>query len=272
MKKLSIVTVTYNAAQALEKTIQNIIAQSYFPYIEYIIIDGQSQDHTLEIIKQYEKYISYWVSEPDQGIYDAMNKGIQVAQGEWINFMNTGDIFTSPTTVEQVFQHAKESSEILYGNYVLSFENYKKSKYTPVDLHDFYKGMLLNHQSTFIRTGLAKTHLYNINFRFACDYEQLFYFYQKGRVFQHIDLFIAEFKAGGTSTKHKIDYLKECQSIVSQDYPQSKTHYQRQILYAKLVAWIEKLLPRRLFEFLMRMKNNFLKLQSLKNNKAKTPI
>lgn len=255
MKKLSIVTVTYNAAQVLEKTIQSIITQSYFPQIEYIIIDGKSQDHTTEIIKKYEKYITHWVSEPDRGIYDAMNKGIQIAQGEWINFMNAGDMFTSPKIVEQVFQYAKEASEILYGNYVISFENYLKPKYTPKDLKDLYKGMLLNHQSTFIKTDLAKTHLYDTNFRFACDYEQLFHFYQEGRVFQHVDLFIAEFKAGGTSTKHKINYLKECQSIASQAYPQSKKYYQKQIFYAKFVAWIEKLLPNHIFEGLMRLKN-----------------
>lgn len=89
---ISVVTVAYNAVTTIEKTILSVINQTY-PNVEYIIIDGGSTDGTVEIIKKYANKLAYWVSEPDNGIYDAMNKGAKVATGEWINFMNCGDSF-----------------------------------------------------------------------------------------------------------------------------------------------------------------------------------
>lgn len=92
--KVSVVTICYNSVQFIEKTIQSVLSQTY-PNIEYIVIDGGSTDGTKEIIEKYSSRISYWCSEKDRGIYDAMNKGIRKATGEWINFMNSGDCFVS---------------------------------------------------------------------------------------------------------------------------------------------------------------------------------
>ena len=99
---ISIVTVSYNAVLTIEQTILSVINQTY-PNVEYIIIDGGSTDGTVDIIKKYEDKIAYWVSEPDKGIYDAMNKGVVVATGEWINFMNAGDIFTDGDVIDKLF-------------------------------------------------------------------------------------------------------------------------------------------------------------------------
>lgn len=90
--KISIITVVYNGISEIEKTIQSVLNQTY-PNIEYIIIDGGSTDGTIDIIKKYQGQLAYWVSEPDEGIYYAMNKGIQKATGEWIHFRNCGDYF-----------------------------------------------------------------------------------------------------------------------------------------------------------------------------------
>lgn len=91
---ISIVTVSYNAVDTIEETIQSVLGQDY-EAIEYIVVDGGSTDGTVDIIKKYSDKLSYWVSEPDNGVYDAMNKGITVASGQWINFMNSGDCFFS---------------------------------------------------------------------------------------------------------------------------------------------------------------------------------
>ena len=100
---ISIITVAYNAIQLIEATIKSVINQSYTS-IEYIIIDGGSTDGTIDIIKKYDKYLAYWISEPDKGIYDAMNKAIKKANGDWINFMNCGDTFVDENVISEIFQ------------------------------------------------------------------------------------------------------------------------------------------------------------------------
>jgi glycosyltransferase involved in cell wall biosynthesis len=99
---ISIITVVYNGVSTIEQTILSVINQTY-KNIEYIIIDGSSTDGTVDIIKKYEKHLIYWVSEPDKGIYDAMNKGIRKATGEWLNFMNSGDIFSDISVLKNIF-------------------------------------------------------------------------------------------------------------------------------------------------------------------------
>ena len=114
--KISVVTVCYNAVNDIEKTILSVINQTY-PNIEYLIIDGGSKDGTMDIVNKYKDKIDVIVSEPDKGIYDAMNKGIDRATGDWINFMNAGDCFYNNVALESVFPRNYESVnfDILYG-------------------------------------------------------------------------------------------------------------------------------------------------------------
>ena len=100
--KVSVVTVCYNAIGGIEKTISSVLGQS-FPEMEYIVIDGGSQDGTAEVIRQYADRIDYFVSEPDGGIYPAMNKGLKHATGRWVNFMNSGDLFASSHVLSDLF-------------------------------------------------------------------------------------------------------------------------------------------------------------------------
>ena len=115
--KFTIITVTYNAAHWLERTILSILSQSY-PNIEYIIIDGASTDGTIGLIKQYAPGISFWISEPDQGIYDAMNKGLQHATGDYVWFLNAGDTFPNADTLQRIatkIGKKKELPDVIYG-------------------------------------------------------------------------------------------------------------------------------------------------------------
>jgi glycosyltransferase involved in cell wall biosynthesis len=260
-KKLTIVTVVFNAAKDLECTIQNIISQTYFSEIEYIIIDGNSTDGTIDIIRKYEQYLSKWISEKDKGVYDAMNKGIMLASGTWINFMNAGDIFVDNEIVEKVFNQNVDFSDVVYGNYIIAYQTLKKAIYVPNDLTNaFYLWMPLNHQSTFIKTEIARAHPYSLDYKIASDYEQVLAFFSSEKRFQHIDMFIAEFADGGLSSNNKVAYHQEIYDIARKyGIYVSKKDLQKVIFKAKSIDMIKQIFPRTVFERLMQIKNFFVK-------------
>ena len=117
--KLSIITITYQAEQYLERTIQSILVQGNRTDIEYIIIDGASKDGTLGIIEHYREHIDVFISEPDRGIYDAMNKGIQKATGDYLIFMNAGDTFADNNTVKHIIESMHHQPDVIVGDALL---------------------------------------------------------------------------------------------------------------------------------------------------------
>lgn len=151
--KITVITVCYNAADTLEQTIESVINQTY-QNIEYIIVDGGSTDETLSIIRKYEHKITKWISEPDKGIYDAMNKGIEMASGEWLNFMNAGDVFASKDVLEKIF-----SSDYPDKTAFLYSDNYYKGKEGRLLLsHHDHKIPSILHQSAIYRKELHNRH------------------------------------------------------------------------------------------------------------------
>lgn len=155
---ISVITVVYNGAQFLEETILSVINQTY-PNLEYIIIDGGSSDGSVDIIKKYEDKIAYWVSEPDRGIYDAMNKGITKAHGEWINFMNASDTFYSHETLERIFS-STFLTDVIAGAYQL--KGTKEGLYFPLQILDLvaYGELLSCHQALFFNKNTLSTEIY----------------------------------------------------------------------------------------------------------------
>ncbi len=231
---LSIVTVTYNAEDFLEDTIKSIITQSY-PNIEYIIIDGGSTDRTVDIIKQYQNHISYWISEADNGIYDAMNKGIAQASGEWINFMNAGDGFIGTDIVEQVLKTVKNETELVYGNTRFVSETGEElyiQRGKEVRDH-LWKGIGFNHNSLFCKTVLMKEHPFNTFYKIVADSEFLIWAFEQGRKFEHLDILINYFMVGGISHDQAALRLVERWKLVSdhkmQDQEKIDRHYFKRI-------------------------------------------
>lgn len=169
---VSIVTVVRNRVNDIEKTINAVLAQSY-KNIEYIIIDGNSDDGTQNIIKKYEDKISFWISESDTGIYNAMNKGIDKATGKYIQFMNAGDYFLDNDILEKVFSENR-SEDILYGDYYLSVDK-KQTRTYPDRLTMFYFYISsLGHQASFIKKSLFDQYKYNENYKIVSDWEFFF--------------------------------------------------------------------------------------------------
>lgn len=170
---ISIVTVVYNGSKTLEQTIQSVLNQSY-KNIEYIIIDGGSSDGTIDIIKRYDKEISWWLSEPDKGLYDAMNKGIKLANGELIGMINSDDWY-EPNAVELIVNSYLENPDkrIFHGDRfdILAEGTRKVKRFHPSSLKFIYYGMTYNHPSMFVHREVYKNELYNINLQALSDYE-----------------------------------------------------------------------------------------------------
>lgn len=166
MPLVSIITVVYNSVRFLEATIQSVLGQNY-DNIEYIIIDGDSYDGTLEIIKKYEDKIAYWQSEPDQGIYDAMNKGLSLAAGTWINFMNAGDRFYSPEVVKNFVNEIRPSDQILYGDAV-TLTGKRLRKHPPSKFNFMFERMIC-HQSIFAKKEVFENNVFDTNYRIVAD-------------------------------------------------------------------------------------------------------
>lgn len=200
---ISIVTVVFNGEKTLEKTIQSVLNQTY-NNIEYIIIDGGSTDRTLEIIKKYEDKIDYWQSEPDKGIYDAMNKGIGLATGDWINFMNAGDYFYKESVIENVFSNKNyDQFNVLYGNSVAESDISKQYCYASPNAELLIKYPIYRHGSSFVRTCIHKQFLFDLSkskeLGFALDYYCIYQMVKNNVKFKYIDDFIMDYKIEGIS-------------------------------------------------------------------------
>lgn len=197
--KISVVTVCYNAVATLENTILSVLNQTY-SNIEYIVIDGGSKDGTIDIIKKYEERLTYWKSEPDKGIYDAMNKGIAVATGEWINFMNAGDTFCDSKVIESLFTQVNAESDVIYGD-TRVYKTYGSYIEKPRSLESIKREMPFCHQSTFVKTRHMSSNKFDTRFRIVADYNLFYTLYSENLCFQHIPLPVANYEAiSGVST------------------------------------------------------------------------
>lgn len=209
--KITVITVTYNCKKYIEKTLESISTQTY-KNIELIIVDGKSNDGTWEIINNYKSKITKKISEKDSGIYDAMNKGIALSSGEYIFFLNAGDIFVNDTVVENVCKKIT-SEDVVYGNVILVEKNNKKIvKKFPKSLD--FKFMVLDticHQAVFMKKELLNKYKFNQNEKIFADYELWIKIFLNKNIWniKKIDINIAEYNLEGISSKlKKIDTMK----------------------------------------------------------------
>ncbi|SEM53720.1 Glycosyltransferase involved in cell wall bisynthesis [Prevotella sp. ne3005] len=191
---VTIITVSYNAKDGIEKTILSVVKQSY-KNIEYIIVDGGSSDGTIDIIKKYDKQLTCWISEPDKGIYDAMNKGIKKATGEWLIMMNAGDCFANESVLEEVFSR-KIPNNISF----LYSDVYSKKKDGGLILRpsDFASGNLI-HQAIIYKRDLHKEHGYYIVTKKIIISDALFFARIPIDQTMKIDTVLSIYEGGGVS-------------------------------------------------------------------------
>lgn len=193
MNKVSVVTVNYNNSRGLEDTIKSVLSQTY-KNIEFIIVDGGSTDSSLEVIKRYRDQIDFYVSEKDAGIYDAMNKGIKLATGSWINFMNSGDKFHEDDSISKVFSHnISDNINLVYGS------QYKLGEVVPPLPSYFIKLGIIPacHQAMFFRPSIE----YDLRYNIYADFDLVANIYQnKESSIKFVDVAVCEFEGGGVSS------------------------------------------------------------------------
>ncbi|MDO4880112.1 MAG: glycosyltransferase family 2 protein [Capnocytophaga sp.] len=213
---ISIITVSYNAVKTIEDTILSVINQTY-PNIEYIIIDGGSTDGTLDIIKKYQERIAYWVSEPDKGIYDAMNKGIAKATGELVGIINSDDWYELDAIENVLSLYEETNTPMIYhgGLNVIKEDNaiFYTSK-APIKINRLKKGMIINHPATFVPKKIYEDiGGFSTSYKIASDYDFILRAFMKGYSFKPIHNVLANFRIGGVSTSISKGSLKELHTI-----------------------------------------------------------
>ncbi len=221
---ISIITVCYQAEQTIEQTIQSVRSQTY-PHIEFIIIDGASTDGTLTIIGQYKDQITKVISEKDNGIYDAMNKGLRMATGDYVYFLNADDMLNTPDTLTKIFSVCP-AADVLYGESLFINERGEsiglRSQCTPHKVPDklhwksLKYGMVVSHQSFIVRREIAPN--YDIRYRLCADIDWMIRCLKKARICCNTHLIIGKFRTGGTSGKRRKRSWKERYQILSKHY------------------------------------------------------
>ncbi|OYZ55872.1 MAG: glycosyl transferase [Sphingobacteriales bacterium 24-40-4] len=218
--KLTVITIVYNNVRDIERTVLSVLNQTY-PNIEYLVIDGASTDGTLELLKKYEGRLAKLISEKDKGIYDAMNKGLTLASGDYILFMNSGDELYASDTVENVFASAPDA-DIYYGETEMYDEDWKslgqrrhKAPET-FSWKDFKYGMCISHQAIYIRRSLTEP--YDPQYKLSADIDWIIKAAKKAGKIVNTRRYVAKYLVGGMSKKKHRQSLIERFHIFSKHY------------------------------------------------------
>ena len=218
---ISIITVVYNSQKLIEGTINSVLSQSY-SNIEHIIIDGNSKDGTIEILKRYNDKIAYWQSESDKGLYDAMNKGLAKASGDYICFLNSGDKLYDNKTLEKAFHGLDPLPDIVYGETMIvdtdGNEIGLRRLKAPETLtwKSFQDGMVVCHQSIYIKRELAAQ--YQLKYKIAADFEWVLAALKKAKSITNSNLILTRFLDGGMNKQNIKNGLMDRFKIMSHYY------------------------------------------------------
>lgn len=219
---LSVVTVVFNGENLIEDTIKSVESQN-FDAMEYLVIDGKSSDNTIGIVNKYPSVVSKIISEPDKGIYDAMNKALKIARGKFVLFLNCGDLFASSTVLHDIFTNADAlKSDVIYGDTLIINQSgqivHNRRHRPPLKLNwkSFKNGMTVCHQSFIARRALCEP--YNLDFKYSADFDWCLNILKKSTVTFNFNNPISKFLEGGRTRKTIIPGLKERFKIMRKFY------------------------------------------------------
>jgi glycosyltransferase involved in cell wall biosynthesis len=218
--KLSVITIVYNNVKDIERTMLSVLGQHY-KNIEYIIIDGASKDGTKDIIYKYKAQLSQFISEPDKGIYDAMNKGLALATGDYVLFMNSGDEIFAPETVSQVFASA-DAADIYYGETEMFNDQWEslgqRRHHAPENFNweSFRFGMSISHQAIYIKKDITEP--FDLQYKYSSDIDWIIKAAKNASSIVNTHLYVAKYLVGGISKKKHLASLKERFRIFTKYY------------------------------------------------------
>jgi len=218
--RLSVITIVYNNVRDIERTIRSVVNQTY-TNIEYVIVDGLSNDGTLQVIDKYKSQIAKFISEKDEGIYDAMNKGLALATGDYVIFMNSGDEFYDNETVAAVFA-AAEDADIYYGETEMiadegsSLGQRRHKAPAKFTWRGFKYGMSISHQAIYIRRSLAEP--YDRRYQLSSDIDWIIRAAKKAKKIVNVNRYVAKYLVGGMSKKRHRQSLMERFEIMRRNY------------------------------------------------------
>jgi glycosyltransferase involved in cell wall biosynthesis len=215
--EISVITVCRNAEKVIAETMASVLAQVYSNY-EYIFVDGASADDTLPVIQSRLPQFTdrgipvRVVSEPDRGIYDAMNKGIRLARGKWVLMLNAGDTLADPLVLEDLFGRGAASGDVLYGD--AWFRDFHRGRpvYKPfpaMPLARIDEGLPFCHQSAFVRSRTLRRYPFDTDYRLVADYDQFYRMYRDGVPFRYAGRYVAVFDGSGVSMKNPLATMQE---------------------------------------------------------------
>ena len=241
---ISVVTVTFNAAQVVEKTIRSVVCQTY-DQLEYLIIDGGSTDDTMAIVNCYKDRIAYIVSEKDKGLYDAMNKGVAAATGDYVIMLNADDEFIDERVVADVagFIAAHPDCDAVFGNTEQVWE-YGTYIGAPTEAYQNHK-MCISPQATFTRTGLMRAHPFDLRYRYAADFEQFTSMCLEGRTFLHFDRVISRVELRtGVTHDNALASANEIYDIIASQGFDIEQERRKILRHKRMVNWFKHRVPR----------------------------
>ena len=263
---VTVITVVKNGEASIVNTIQSVVEQTY-PNIEYIVLDGESEDRTIQILLENNEKIDYWSSRKDKGIYDAMNKGVELATGKWILFMNAGDLFYSSDVVGKYFFFKKWDCDILYGDCIVDYGFWLSRYVSSKKVEHLWRGMVFSHQAAFVKKEILLEKKFNIQNLIAADFELFYSLYRQNYVFHRIATVVARVASGGLSDRKRIATLLSYWKVVRfYGIPLSKNFYYIIILFNAAVTMIvKKFMPTKFIRYILKKKYH----ESISNNCSK---
>jgi glycosyltransferase involved in cell wall biosynthesis len=199
---ITIVTVVRNDVTHLERTMLSVLNQTY-PNVEYIVVDGASTDGTLEVIKRYAEHLDFWVSESDKGSHEAINKGIDLMKGDWVNFMHSGDYFYENETFEKIFLKNKIEADVVYGDCIGLVSPTESAIFKSDQTTDrFWQGQVFCQEAVFVKTHLVRQNPFSTDYRVSSDYNFFMDCLLGGAKFQKVDVIVFTVGTLGVSDRH----------------------------------------------------------------------